>query len=426
MGRRVVAWIVDIVLYAGFALAVFAALAEYVDIPSSIPEFEACDILQDQDSAAASGCFELGDRVYLTSDSDNGIQFVAAMGYFAAFVILQGVTGWSPGKLVTGLRVVKEDGTRAGVGRSLVRTVLWVVDAAPWFLPLVGFITGLTTTGHRRVGDMVAKTYVVRRSSLGQPVAVGAAVAPPPGQPWGAMPPPPESGTTGPTGPPTASPPPAAQSAGAPPPPAPTTDPSGATPPPLPTDTATPWAAPSTDVGEAPSTPEIDEPVDVVAPELAPDDDWWSGPEANPAQDPAAPAPDDAPEPPTAPEVPAWGDPSQRVDESADEREEEDWKPPTTPMADMGTMDDPSPSAGPAPFAPPGGEVPAGPPIADPPPAGEGLGAPPTGSPATDPTAHLPPPQWDQVRNTYIQWDPRVQQWLEWEAAGNRWKPIDT
>ncbi len=43
----------------------------------------------------------------------------------------------------------------------------------------VGFIVALTTIGHRRVGDMVAKTYVVRASAAGQPILIAGLTAPP-------------------------------------------------------------------------------------------------------------------------------------------------------------------------------------------------------------------------------------------------------
>ena len=168
MGRRILAWILDLLLFAAVVLGVFAALAAPVDIPEGFV-LDACERLQALDSDEASGCIELGDTAYITSTADTGIQTLTSFGYLAFFVVLQGVTGGSPGKLLTGLRVVDEEGRRAGVGRSLVRTLLWVVDGAPWFLPLVGFITGLTSTGHRRVGDLAAKTYVVSRAAVGAP-----------------------------------------------------------------------------------------------------------------------------------------------------------------------------------------------------------------------------------------------------------------
>ena len=85
--------------------------------------------------------------------------------------------------------------------KALVRWVLWIVDGFPYFLPLVGFIVGLTTVGHRRVGDMAAKTFVVRRAAMGSPIVVPGLTAPPApagyAGAWGAPPPDPTGATTG-------------------------------------------------------------------------------------------------------------------------------------------------------------------------------------------------------------------------------------
>lgn len=168
MGRRILAWVLDLLVFGAVVGSVFAGLADYVEIPPGFA-FDACDQLQDRYTDEASGCVEVGDRAYITSAGDNGVQTLVSLGYFAFFVVLQGVTGASPGKLLTGLRVVDEQGRTAGVGRSLGRTLLWVVDGAPWIVPAVGFITGLTSTGHRRVGDLAARTYVVGRRDVGRP-----------------------------------------------------------------------------------------------------------------------------------------------------------------------------------------------------------------------------------------------------------------
>lgn len=427
MGRRTLAWVLDLVLYLAFAITLFALLAEYVDVPAGSSFLDACERLQAQDGDAAAGCVELGDRAYITSNADNSLQTLAGLGYFAFFVIVQGVLGGSPGKLLTGLRVVTSDGTRAGVGRSLVRTVLWIVDGAPWFAPIVGFVTGLTTTGHRRVGDMAAKTYVIARRDVGRPVTTGAAVMPPAQGAWGAPPPqvPPQTWGQPATPPPmagTAPPPPAAST---PPPPAsapgdrpsPAVDeltpdisgvPADEPAPPLVADTSAPtWQPPGLDdpsptaddpgaaPGEPPATPEIDGPVDVAAPEVSPSDEWWSGPEADPGAAANAPEPE--------PEMPTWEDPSPTPDTTGDS-----WEPPTTPGADIASgAENTSPTAGPAPFAAPGAD-----PVADAPTAPE--------------PAPRPPPQWDQARNTYIQWEPADQKWLQWDEPAQRWKEIDS
>ncbi len=33
-------------------------------------------------------------------------------------------------------------------------------------------------------------------------------------------------------------------------------------------------------------------------------------------------------------------------------------------------------------------------------------------------------PHWDEARNTYIQWDPGLEEWMEWSESRNRWIPI--
>ena len=217
MGRRTLAWVLDLLIYWALAVALYAFLAAPVDIPAGFG-LDACESLRLQDPDAASGCLDLGDTAYVTSTADNLVQTLFGFLYFAFFVVLQGLTGGSPGKWLTGLRVVDEQGEVAGIGRSLLRTLLWVVDAAPWCIPLVGFIVGLTSTGHRRVGDLAAKTYVVRRSAVGTPPMGAVAVAPagawgappppswqpaaPPGQPWSGAPAPPPRMDAPPTGPP--------------------------------------------------------------------------------------------------------------------------------------------------------------------------------------------------------------------------------
>lgn len=117
-------------------------------------------------------CFSDGDTVNYTDDGVVAAGLVLYGIAIALHVILQGITGASLGKLMTGLRVVDEHGNKAGFGRILVRWLLWIVDSLPAF-GLVALITSLTTTGHRRVGDMVAKTHVVAKGAVGQPLGVG-------------------------------------------------------------------------------------------------------------------------------------------------------------------------------------------------------------------------------------------------------------
>lgn len=444
MGRRIFAWVLDLLIFIGIAVALFAAQAEYVDLSDYSGALgDACPALQDQYGDLASSCFEVGDRAYITTGSESLLQTGASFAYLAFFVVMQGLVGASPGKLVVGLRVVKADGSRAGVGRSLVRTLAWIIDGAPWFAPLVGFIVGLTSTGHRRVGDMIASTHVVGRKNVGAPVTTSAMAAPAGQQAWGAAPPPmaPPAGPSNWQASPSPTPPAAApgpwtstapsasaetpssdSSSGEPLSPEPLspdpTPPSAAGPPPLP---SMPAEAASPDIDDTPAagaqpeaaapSRESSTPADEAAPDVAADPDWYRGPEADPTDTSFESGSGEAPS--TEPDVAAPDTNEPYTWTPTDPATE--WSPPTTPTADIDTGDNASPTAGPAGFVAPGADAPV-----DRPPTQQPPGS--TGS-AQQP---LPPPQWDQARDTYIQWDPNQQSWLQWDAAANRWKIIDT
>lgn len=87
----------------------------------------------------------------------------------AMFVVMQGITGASPGKEMVGLRVVTADGEPCGVHRALVRTLWWVVDGFPYVLPLTGYAAAFGDKDGQRIGDRRAGTYVVDHKYLGQP-----------------------------------------------------------------------------------------------------------------------------------------------------------------------------------------------------------------------------------------------------------------
>jgi uncharacterized RDD family membrane protein YckC len=192
-GRRVLAALIDGLLILVPVILLITAQFEYLDVdslPVSAEQF--CDSYNDERDGICVDLSDTNDRVYF-SDGAGGSAWPVYWGAtFGMFVVLQGLTGWSIGKLLVGIRVVKEDGSTVGVVKALVRWLLWVVDAFPYFLPLVGFIVGLTTAGHRRVGDMVAKTFVVRSSAAGSPIVVpGLTASPPVGSAgaWGVPPP---------------------------------------------------------------------------------------------------------------------------------------------------------------------------------------------------------------------------------------------
>lgn len=202
-GRRILAFIVDALLLGLPALFILTASFDRIHVDNVQNYTDSyCEDYMDAIGGFCADTSDLNDYIYFTEDFPVAPAILSWGGSFLLAVVLQGLTGWTPGKLVMGLRTVKEDGSVVGVGKAFLRWILLLADGQPCGLPLVGLITAGTTTGHRRVGDMAAKTYVVRSSAAGSPILVpGQSMpatpgygdtwsqgAPPPGAGWGPSP----------------------------------------------------------------------------------------------------------------------------------------------------------------------------------------------------------------------------------------------
>lgn len=191
MGKRIGAWFLDGIIAFVIFLAVFFAFGD-----SAETFFNPCG-----DDSAPALCFHADGTTYFAEGGNAAAVLGLTWGSGLLFGwLVQGHWGGTPGKLMVGLRVIdQKTGQLAGFGKSLGRTLLWVVDGIPFVLPLVGLITGVTTKGHRRVGDMAAGTLVVEKESVGVPPMVPGlttmpgtfTAAPPMGAPVGAPIPPP-------------------------------------------------------------------------------------------------------------------------------------------------------------------------------------------------------------------------------------------
>jgi uncharacterized RDD family membrane protein YckC len=162
IGRRVGAFVIDFLITGVLYWGLFFLFADRRATASD---------------ASVVANLTLGDDTWAVSGGRAALFFLVFLVLgFLYWSVLPGITGWTVGKLATGIRVVAEDGSMpAGVGRNLVRQLMGVADYFPYFLPgLTGFIVALASSEDRRVGDMVAKTYVVRRDAAGQPVSVRA------------------------------------------------------------------------------------------------------------------------------------------------------------------------------------------------------------------------------------------------------------
>jgi uncharacterized RDD family membrane protein YckC len=131
-GRRVVATIIDGLLF-GIVSGVFA-------------------------EAFGTRTTSSGFAVTRLSTGGSFLLLVVAVLYY---VLLEGIVGRTLGKMITGVRVVDEvTGNPPGIGKAAIRTLLRIIDGL--FVYLVGFIVVLSSDRRRRLGDMAAKTLVVR------------------------------------------------------------------------------------------------------------------------------------------------------------------------------------------------------------------------------------------------------------------------
>ncbi|HEY3378983.1 MAG TPA: RDD family protein [Armatimonadota bacterium] len=92
------------------------------------------------------------------------IVFLLTWGYYIGFETLW--NGATPGKRVMGLRVIKDGGHPVDFRAVLIRNLLRAVDLLPGvpLLPVYGlaFVTVLSNTQYKRLGDLAAGTLVVR------------------------------------------------------------------------------------------------------------------------------------------------------------------------------------------------------------------------------------------------------------------------
>ena len=360
VGRRIGAWFIDAligtVIVIGYALATFTNTTMRTAFEAELQ----CEVINDLTNDA---CIAIDNVVYVGDGVHLGAMILLWLGWvLISTILLPSITGWSVGKLCTGVRVANADTfEKAGFGANLVRSLVWMLDAFPYFAPAVGGIVMLSSSKKQRLGDLAAGTVVIRAGSLGrQPVeATTPATAPPtvlvPGSRPPAMTAPPGMGDA------TASPPPPS---GPPAPPAPSTT---STPPPptgAPLDGPPPPTGPPVGAPPASSTP--------PAPSTPPP----SAAPPNPATPPVFPAPSAEPAATAEPE----------------------------PMMEPEPVTDTEPVIEPEPVAEP--EAPVSPPT----------------EPASQPGVDAP--MWDEARNTYIQWDPDLEAWMEWSETQRRWVPI--
>ena len=145
IGKRIGAQIVDtVVMLVAFAVVAFAfsALGGLVGGASG------------DSSAAASAFMGMGMLGALVG---------FAVSFFYGFLLEGYWDGYTIGKKIFGIRVLKEDGSACGYGGAFLRNVLEIIDGL--FYYVVGFVFMAMGDKRQRLGDRVAGTVVVGDSN---------------------------------------------------------------------------------------------------------------------------------------------------------------------------------------------------------------------------------------------------------------------
>lgn len=163
VGRRVAAFLIDGLLLYALTFGIFFAMAD-------TQEERLEQLLQGElkGDATTYGNIQIGDTEYSLVGGEFLLWlFLTFLIGFLYLAVLQGIKGWTLGKLALGIRVVDESGRAGpGVGKGALRWLLWIVDG--FFFYLVALVTALASDKNQRVGDMVAKTYVVGQRDVGR------------------------------------------------------------------------------------------------------------------------------------------------------------------------------------------------------------------------------------------------------------------
>lgn len=137
LGSRAMAYLIDMLLLGAVGLVIYFAISFF--LPEALNE-----VLGLEKTTLAIGVALLGGGLWI---------------FWTVFEVAW--NGQSPGKRLVRIRVVKNDGSPTTFFASAVRNLLRAVDFLPTCYP-VGVITMLIDKKHRRLGDLLAGTVLVR------------------------------------------------------------------------------------------------------------------------------------------------------------------------------------------------------------------------------------------------------------------------
>ncbi len=80
--------------------------------------------------------------------------------YIAYYTYLEGTSGQTIGKMVTRIKVVREDGGKIDMNQAFTRNILRIIDGLIFYL--IGAVLIWRSDKKQRLGDSIAKTVVIK------------------------------------------------------------------------------------------------------------------------------------------------------------------------------------------------------------------------------------------------------------------------
>lgn len=142
-GRRIVAALIDLIPLIAVYLALAATIGD----------------IDTEGSLSTIGDISTESSVFVNLSGAAAVLFFVLV--LAYYTVSEALAAMTLGKFIMGLKVVKADGSPFDLQASLVRNVLRIVDVLP-FLYLAGLVFVAVTAKNQRVGDLAARTLVVR------------------------------------------------------------------------------------------------------------------------------------------------------------------------------------------------------------------------------------------------------------------------
>lgn len=83
------------------------------------------------------------------------------------YVLVEGLTGYTIGKVIARIKVVNNEGYAPGLIKSIIRSAFRLVEVNPYILGgLIAGIVCFSSARRQRIGDLVAGTYVIKVKNL--------------------------------------------------------------------------------------------------------------------------------------------------------------------------------------------------------------------------------------------------------------------